>query len=118
MSSDLDDYYDNRVKRKRRSRHTYPNKQDDAPCIRYRNRNYSFPSLEDESSEKYIVKEYSHNRLKKEIVISKRTKIHSNKENDEDPDQEQELDSELVAKCLAVVSRKVVRLLCYLGALI
>ena len=111
---DLDNAYDNRVKRKRKVRHTYPNKQPMPPPI---TRNRSFPPLEDESSEKCIIKEYSKDGLKKEIVISKRTKIHpSNKDtSNKGEDQDQDLDMELVARCLSMVARKIVRLLCYLG---
>jgi len=116
MSYDLDNYYENRVKRKHKGRHTYPNKHADMiipPPIRQRNR--SFPLTEDESSEKCIIKEYSHNRVTKEIVITKRRKIHPI--TDEESEPEQELDSELVMKCLSAVTHKIVRLLCYLTIL-
>lgn len=116
MSIDLDDYYDNRVKRKHKGRHTYPNRQDDVirpPPLRQRN--MSFPVTEDESSEKCVIKEYSHNRLKKEIVITKRKKVHPT--TDEEPESEPEIDSELILKCIAAVSRKIIRLLCYLAIL-
>lgn len=116
MSIDLDDYYDNRVKRKHNARHTYPNRQDDVirpPPIRQRN--MSFPVTEDESSEKCVIKEYSKNRLKTEIVITKRKKVHPT--TDEEPELEPELDSELIMRCLTAVSRKIIRLLCYLAIL-
>lgn len=64
---------------------------------------------DDESRERCVVKEYSRNRLKTEIVITKRTKIHPT------TGEEPELDGELVVKCLAAASRKVLRLLCYLS---
>jgi len=119
MSSDLDDYYTPRVKSKHKTRHTYPNRHVDSPRIRpppIRQRNLSFPSIEDESSEKCIIKEYSsHNRLKKEIVITKRKKVHP--ATDEVQESEPELDSELILKCLAAVSRKIIRMLCYLAIL-
>lgn len=116
MSIDLDDYYTPRVKQKHKARHTYPNRQDDVirpPPLRQRN--MSFPVTEDESSEKCVIKEYSHNRLKKEIVITKRKKVHPT--TDEEPEPEPELDSELIMRCLAAVSRKILKLLCYLSLL-
>jgi len=116
MSYQLDDYCVNRTKRK--GRQTYPTKRDYPPPII--TRKYSFPStnLEDESSEKYIVKEYSRNRLKKEIIVTKRTKIHSTKNEESDEKSDEESEAILIAKCLAVVSRKVIRILCYLGVCI
>jgi hypothetical protein len=113
MSSDLDDYYENRVKQKHKGRHTYPNKHDETPRILQRHR--SFPSVDDESSEQCIIKEYSRNRLKTEIVITKRTKVRPR--DDGEPELEPELDAELVAKCFSAVSRKILRLLCYLTIL-
>jgi len=113
MATDLEDMYESRVKQKtkHKPRHTYPNPRAETP--RLRQRNMSFPSLEDESSEKCVIKEYSKNRLKKEIVITKRTKIHPMPEDESEP-AEEDPDSELVTKCLALVGRKILRLMCYL----
>ena len=123
MSYDLDDAYENRVKpKKRKKRNTYPNKHDASPRVRPRINSYPSPyndndnDDDDECSELCIIKEYSGNRLKKEMVVKKRGKIHPEAEPSGEPEEPD--DAELMAKCLGMVSKKIIRLLCYLGALI
>jgi hypothetical protein len=118
MSFDLDDYYDSQVKpKKRKKRHTYPNKHDESPRVRPRTNSYPSPNIED--GDVCIIKEYSGNRLKRETLVKKHAKIHPAVEpSEEKKESEEPDDAELVVKCLGMVSKKIVRLLCYLGALI
>jgi hypothetical protein len=127
MSYDLDDYYENRVKtKKRRKRHSYPNKHE-SPPPKIRKRMNSFPRHyaddedeveDDECSEMCIIKEYSGKQLKKEMMVKKRGKIHPVQEPEKAPEKEEPTDMELASKCLAMVSKKVVRLLCYIGVIV
>jgi len=126
MSYDLDDYYENRVKtKKRRKRHSYPNKHE-SPPPKIRQRMNSFPTHyaddeedeDDECSEMCIIKEYSGKQLKKEMMVKKRGKIHPAQESEKAPEKEEPTDMELASKCLAMVSKKVVRLLCYIGVIV
>lgn len=116
MSYDLDDLYENRVKpKKRKKRNTYPNKHDaEYLAISSRRKSDPLPFISDDSSAKCVIKEYSKNRLTKEIVITKHSKIHPKPDDAVDPEN----DMVIVTKCLAIVSKKVVRLLCYLSALV
>ena len=109
------DFVENRVKHKKR--YTYPHKHNDMDHY-LPNRRKSDPSTfsSDESSERCVIKEYSNNHLKKKIVLSKRSKIHPVVESSTTTDlATEDNDVEIITKCLAIVSKKIVRLLCYLG---
>lgn len=109
MSYDLDDYYDNRVKHKRKKRKTYPNPHDTFVDDRVRRKSES--SLE-EMNERYVIKEYSKNRLKTEIVLTKQTKVHPDTI-PTPPAKNEDTDYEIVLKCAAIVIKKLIKIMSY-----
>jgi len=95
-------------KRKASPRHTYPNELDEIPVRVPRIKRKSYPSYED-INEQYVIKEYEGNRLKTEIVFSKRNKIH--------PLDPNSMDSYPTWNPLTPITTKIVSALCYLGIL-